>query len=122
VGRRQRHRNRAAGAAPGPSAPARDFRDEEGNVLGLRGSLTAGARSQYAAILAGGLEREDAWQRAAEFLFERLAVSWTIAGLEITRQRELLGRYRMASGAERQFVRQALREHLAEHFPELQAP
>ncbi len=91
-------------------------------MLALRGSLTAGARSQYAAILAGGLEREDAWQRAAEFLFERLAVSWTIAGLEITRQRELLGRYRMASGAERQFVRQALREHLAEHFPELQAP
>ncbi|HEY6399344.1 MAG TPA: hypothetical protein VIX82_18010, partial [Solirubrobacteraceae bacterium] len=101
------------------SAPIREFQDEAGNVLALRGALTAGARRQYAAILAGGLEREDAWQRAAEFLFERLAVSWTIAGLEITRQRELLGRYRMASGAERQFVRQALREHLAEHFPEL---
>ncbi len=104
------------------SAPVREFRDEQGHVLALRGSLTAGARRQYAAILAGGLEREDAWQRAAEFLFERLVVSWTIAGLELTRQRELLGRYRMASSAERQFVRDALREQLAECFPELQAP
>jgi hypothetical protein len=103
-------------------APVREFRDEDGNVLALRGSLTAAARRQYAAILAGGLEREDAWQRAAEFLFERLAVSWTIAGLEITRQRELLGRYRMASSGERQFVRDALRDQLADSFPELQAP
>ncbi len=104
------------------SAPVREFQDEDGSVLALRGSLTAGARRQYAAILAGGLEREDAWQRAAEFLFERLAVSWTIAGLEITRQRELLGRYRMASSTERQFVLDALREQLAGSFPELQAP
>ena len=88
----------------------------------LRGSLTAAARRQYAEILAGGLELEDAWQRGVEFLFERLAASWTIAGLEITSQRELLGRYRMASGEERRFVREALREHLAECFPELQAP
>jgi hypothetical protein len=122
MGRRQRERDRAARAAGRPSAPVREFRDEQGNILTMRGSLTAAARRQYAEILAGGLEREDAWQRAAEFLFERLAVSWTIAGLEITRQRELLGRYRMATSAERQFVRQALREHLAEHFPELQAP
>jgi len=49
-------------------------------------------------------------------------VSWTVSGLEIDRQRELLGRYRMASVAERGFVREALREHVSEHFPELQAP
>jgi hypothetical protein len=122
VGRRQRQRERKAGAAESPSAPARDYHDHEGNLLALRGSLAAGARREYAAILAGGLEREDAWQRAVEFLFERLAVSWTIAGLEITSQRELLGRYRMASDAERRFVRDALREQLAEYFPELQAP
>jgi len=78
--------------------------------------------SVSAATLAGGRHREDALQRAAEMLFERLAVSWTIAGLELTRQRELLGRYRMASAAERNFVRDALREHVAEHFPELEAP
>ena len=104
------------------AAPTSEYRDADGNVLTLRGSLTPGSRRRYAETLAGGLEREDAWQRATELLFEFLAVSWTISGLEITRQKELLGRYRMASPHERQFVRDALREHVAEHFPELQAP
>ena len=104
------------------AAPTAEYRDADGNVLRLRGSLTAGSRTRYADTLAGGLEREDAWQRATELLFEFLAVSWTISGLEITRQKELLGRYRMATGDERQFVRDALREHVSEHFPELQAP
>ena len=84
--------------------------------------MSPGSRREYQSILKGGLEREDAWQRATEFLFERLAASWTIAGLETTRQRELLGRYRMASDDERQFVREALREHLVEHFPEMETP
>ncbi len=104
------------------AAPNSEYRDAEGNVLTLRGSLTPGSRRQYAEVLAGGIEREDAWQRATELLFERLAVSWTISGLEITRQKELLGRYRMATSDERRFVRDTLREHVAEHFPELQAP
>jgi len=91
-------------------------------VLVLRGSLTPGARREYARVLGGSLEREDAWQRATELLFERLAVSWTIAGLETTRQKELLGRYRLASSAERRFVRDSLRAHVREHFPELAAP
>ncbi len=103
-------------------APPSEYRDAEGNVLTLRGSLTPGSRRQYAEILAGGLNQEDSWQRATELLFERLAVSWTISGLEITRQKELLGRYRMATADERRFVRDVLREHTAEHFPELQAP
>ncbi len=68
------------------------------------------------------LSREDAWQRATEFLFERLAVRWTVAGLPIERQSELLGRYRMASQEERAWVRGVMREHVAEHFPELQPP
>jgi hypothetical protein len=104
------------------SAPPSEYRDAEGNVLTLRGSLKPGARREYADILAGGLNQEDAWQRATELLFERLAVAWTISGLEITRQKELVARYRMATTEERQFVREALREHTAEHFPELQAP
>jgi hypothetical protein len=108
--------------APKLTAPPSEYRDAEGNVLVLRGSLKPGARREYADILTGGLEREDAWQRATELLFERLAVSWTISELEITRQKEILGRYRMASPDERRFVRDALREHVAEHFPELQAP
>ena len=102
--------------------PTSEYRDAEGNVLTLRGVLKPGARREYADILAGGLNQEDAWQRATELLFERLAVSWAISGLEITRQKELLGRYRMASSDERRFVRDALREHATEHFPELQAP
>jgi hypothetical protein len=104
------------------AAPTSEYRDSEGNVLTLRGSMTVGSRTRYAETLAGGFEREDAWQRATELLFEFLAVSWTISGLEITRQRELLGRYRVATVEERQFVRDALREHVTEHFPELQAP
>ena len=104
------------------AAPTSEYRDSDGNVLTLRGSMTPGSRTRYAETLAAGLEREDAWQRATELLFEFLAVSWTISGLELTRQKELLGRYRMATNDERRFVRDTLREHVTEHFPELQAP
>jgi hypothetical protein len=119
MGRRSRQRDRSVGKL---SAPVSEYTDAEGAVLRLRGSLTAGARSEYARVVSGGLDREDAWQRGVELLFERLAVSWTIAGLELSSQKELLGRYRMASAGERRFVREALRAHLAEHFPELEAP
>ncbi len=115
VARRNRRREKLA-------APTAEYRDSEGNVLVLRGSLTPGSRVQYAEALAGGLDRDDASQRAAELLFERLAISWTITGLEITKQKELLGRYRMASPEERRFVREAIRSHVADHFPELNAP
>lgn len=118
MGRRSRQR----AAREKLQAPTSDYRDAEGNVLTLRGSLTPAARREYAAVLAGGHDREDAWQRAGELLFERLAVAWTIAGLEIDRQKELLARYRMASQDERRFVRDALREHVIENFPELEAP
>ena len=82
---------------------------------------------QYAEALAGegaraASTREDAWQRAVELLFERLAVRWKIAGAPIERQRELLARFRVATPAERAWVREALREHCAEHFPDVQAP
>ncbi len=115
VGRRHRQKTKLA-------APSSEYRDADGNLLALRGSLPAAARREYSDTLAGGLHREDARQRATELLFERLAVSWTIAGLELDRQKELLGRYRMASAGERSFVLESLREHLTEHFPELPAP
>ena len=118
----KRSRQRAKQQARTPAAPVSSYSDSEGNVLVLRGSLTPAARAEYAGTLSGGLQREDAWQRAIELLFERLAVSWTVAGLEIKRQKELLGRYRMASGDERRFVRETLREHLGNHFPEMEAP
>ena len=60
--------------------------------------------------------------RAIEMLFERLAVSWTISDIETSRAKDLLARYRMATAAEREFVLDSLRTHLAENFPELEAP
>jgi hypothetical protein len=115
VGRRHRQRTKLA-------APVSEYGDSDGNTLALRGSLTPASRLEYTSVLRAGLNREDARQRAAELLFERLGVSWTIAGLELNRQKELLARYRASSTTERQFVREALREHVAEHFPELEAP
>src|SRR5918998_6920251 len=105
-------------------APTAEYRSADGDVLVLRGSMTPGTRREYADTLAGSpLSREDAWHRGVEFLFERLAVSWEIAGTEpISRQKELLGRFRMASQGERAWIRHVLREHVTEHFPELTAP
>jgi hypothetical protein len=118
----RRSRRRASHDPIASDAPTSEYVDDEGNVLVLRGALSPASRREYAAVAAGGLDREDAWQRAVEFLFERLAVSWTISGVAIERQQELLGRYRMASADERAFVRRGLREHVAEHFPELNPP
>ena len=118
MGKRSRRRGRDSLAAPHS-----DYTDPDGNVLTLRGSLSPASRREYAEVAAGSpLSREDAWQRAAEFLFERLAVRWTVAGLPLERQRELLGRYRLASPEERTWIRDVLRRHLAEHFPEIDSP
>ena len=105
-------------------APEFEYRNGDGTVLVLRGAMTPATRQQYAATLAGNvLSREDAWQRAVEFLFERLAVRWDIAGAEpLTRQKELLGRFRFASAEERRWIRDVLREHLTEQFPEMSPP
>jgi hypothetical protein len=109
-------------------APGSEYRDAEGNVIVMRGVLTPATRASYARIrsgedLAPGASREDAWQRAVEFLFERLAVSWTIADAPaLTGQRELLARLRVASTQERAWLRERLREHCAANFPDLDAP
>jgi hypothetical protein len=116
-------RGRARGRATRLEAPASDYRSADGDVLVLRGSLTAKTRTRYHETLHGNvLSQEDAWQRAVELLFERLAVRWTISGVPSEGQRELLLRLRAATPQERRFVRDALREHVAEHFPELEAP
>ena len=97
-------------------------------MIVLRTVMTAATRASYARIADGsdlppGASREDAWQRAVEFLFERLTVSWTIAEAPPLRtQRELLGRYRLATAEERNWIRSCLREHCAEHFPDIAAP
>ncbi len=117
----KRSRNRAK-AGDGLDLPTSIYSDPEAGELELRAVLTPKARAEYSKTLSGGLNQEDAWQRATELLFERLTVAWTIADLRTEKQKELLGRYRMASAAERGFVRDSLRAHVAENFPELQAP
>jgi hypothetical protein len=128
VGRRSRARaRRDPSGAPALEAPSSDHIDEDGNVLTLRGSLTPGARADYARTLAGeagpaAATREDSERRALELLFERLAARWTIADVPIERSKELLARLRAATPVERAWVRDALREHCAEHFPDVRVP
>jgi hypothetical protein len=88
--------------------------------LELRGAMTPATRRAYAELPAR--TREDAWQRQVEFLFERLAVSWSVEGVEYTGQKELLARFRMATQDERAQIRDILRRHVGEHFPDLAAP
>jgi hypothetical protein len=103
--------------------PTTDYADADGNVLTLRGALSPSTRREYNDVLHGNqLSQEDAWHRAVEFLFERLVERWTIADVPTVRQKELVARFRMASGAEREWIRSVLRQHVSEHFPELEAP
>jgi hypothetical protein len=114
IARRKKKRDR-----PEP-APAFDYTDDEGNVLTLRGELSArtiekiGEGPGRAASSA-----EDAWRRRTEMLFERLAVRWEIAGLPLDDQKMLLGRYRMADAETQAWVRRTISEHLERHIPEL---
>jgi hypothetical protein len=97
-----------------------DYEDAEGNVLTLRQSLSPGTIAKLAEGPAtAATSQEDAWYRRAELLFERLAVRWEIAGLPLTEQKMLLGRYRMADSATQQWVRETIAEHIERHIPEL---
>ena len=85
--------------------------------------MTPATRREYADVLRRSpLSQEDAWQRAVEFLFERLAVRWTIAGAPIEKPEGAAARFRIASQDERTWIRDVLREHLAERFPDVEAP
>jgi hypothetical protein len=117
VGKRARKRNR--GGDVGPTAVS-EYRDDDGNVLTLRDELSAGTLRGIERIEAKpAANADDRWQRRVEYLFERLAVRWEIAGLPLEGQKELLGRYRMASADERRAVRAAVAEHLRERYPDL---
>jgi hypothetical protein len=116
VGKRARQRGREDKLR----APTSTYEHDAHGALELRGALTPATRREYAELPAAS--REDTWHRQVEFLFERLAVRWTAAEVEYARQKELLGRFRVASTDERAWVRAVLREHVAEHFPELEAP
>ena len=116
MGRRSRRR---AKQDDRPTATT-DYADDEGNVLTLRDELSAGTLRALRDLDAKpAASAEDRWQRRVEFLFERLAVEWTIAGLPLSGQKELLGRYRLASSGERQHIRQALAKHVVAHHPEI---
>ena len=120
MGSRSRRRARRGQQTPTAPPTTTDYRDEEGNVLTLRDSLSEGTLRKLADLDAKpAASPEDRSQRRVEFLFERLALRWEIAGLPLEGQRELLGRYRMAFSGERQQVRKALDEHLARRHPEI---
>ncbi len=120
MGKRSRRRARGGETPPGASASTTDYRDAEGNVLTLRDQLSPGTLRKLNDLDAKpAASAEDRSQRRAEFLFERLAVRWEIAGLPLEGQKELLGRYRLASSDERQQVRKTLAEHLAQRHPDV---
>ena len=99
--------------------PTTDYTDAEGNVLTLRDRLSDGTLRQLEALGApAAATADDLWQRREELLFERLVSGWTIAGLPLTGQRELLGRYRMADSVTRGWVRGTIEDHLRDKQPE----
>jgi hypothetical protein len=118
MGRRQRRRR--GQTASDAAAPTTDHRDAEGNVLTLRDELSAGTIERFRALESRpGASLDDLEQRRVEFLFERLAVRWEIAGLPLEGQPKLLGRYRMADPELRRWVRDTVTEHARRRIPEL---
>lgn len=103
------------------AAPATtDYRDEEGNVLTLRDSLSPGTVAKLQEQVGSpAASADDIWRRRTEMLFERFAVRWTIAELPLSRQQELLGRYRLADEQTQRWVRETITDHVRRHHPEL---
>ncbi len=124
MGKRSRRRSREQGAEPAmPEPPGAQYSSDDGMLLELRCVLSPKTRAQYTKTIEGNiLSQEDAWHRALEFLFERLALSWTINGVETSGQSDLLARLRASSREERDFVRTSIREHCTEWFPDVKAP
>jgi hypothetical protein len=115
-----RRRRKRGGGAPDRKTTTTDYTDAEGNTITLRDSLSAGTLRQLEQIESRpAASGEDLWERSIELLFERLTVRWEIAGLPLEKQKELLGRYRMASGEERRWLREVLVRHLREHHPDV---
>ena len=111
--RKRRERQRAPVATT-------DYRDADGNVLTLRDSVSPGTVAKLREPVGGAAaSADDMWRRRTEMLFERFAVGWTIAGLPLAGQKELLGRYRLADEATQRWVRAAIDEHVRHHHPEL---
>ncbi len=102
--------------------PTSDYTDADGNVLSLRQSLSTGTIAKIGEAPAGAAASlDDAWRRRTEMLFERLVARWEIAGLPLTDQAMLLGRYRIADADTQRWVRETIAVHLERHIPELSA-
>ena len=101
--------------------PLSTYLDDEGNQLVLRQKLSSKTIKQVDLDMGTNAANvEDLWQRRVEWLFERLAVSWEIAGLPLEDQKMLLGRYRMADNDTRKWVRTTVMDHVAKFIPELE--
>ncbi len=107
---------------PRQPEPTSDYADADGNVLSLRQSLSAGTIAKIGEPPSGAASSlDDAWKRRTEMLFERLTVRWEIAGLPLTDQAMLLGRYRMADTDTQRWVREMIARHVERYLPELSA-
>lgn len=95
------------------------YTDDDGNVLRLRTELSGGTIRKILRDAKAGATADDVWQRRIELTFERLAVSWDIAGMPIDDQKMLIGRYRMATQEERRWVQHTIARHLDRFIPEL---
>jgi hypothetical protein len=119
--RKDRGREDIAPTGHDGAAPHTDYSDVNAGVLTLRWALPARSRLLYERVLAA-TPGEELRERAAEFLFRRLAVRWEIGGAVVRGRSALIERYRVASEGQRAFVLAALRAHAAEHYPELETP
>jgi hypothetical protein len=128
MGRRSRKRA-AAGEQDLPplEAPEERYEGPDGAELVLRGVLSAKSRQRVAAAgdpaqARAAATRDDAEARKLELLFELLAVRWTVSGVPTEGAKALLQRFGVAGHDERAFVRDALRRHCAEWFPDVEVP
>ena len=116
MGRRSRRRRQDDAKQP---VATTDYTDAEGNVLTVRDELSQGTLRELDKLRASpGASQDDRWQRRGELLFERLVVGWTISGLPLEGQKELLGRFRMADADTRRWLRDTLERHLGERHPD----
>jgi hypothetical protein len=99
VGKRSRNRK---------TVQTTDYTDDEGNILTLR-HTTAKVPDAHASAAASA---DDLLARRNEMRFERYVVRWVVSGLEYEKQKELLGRYRMADRATQEWVQRTIDRHL----------
>ena len=119
-------RGAADGAARAPArARAASTATRDGSAIVLRGSLTPATRAATRGSAAARTcrparaARTPGTARSSSSSSVSRSAGRSPARQPITRQRELLARLRVASPHERAWLRERLREHCAEHFPDV---